>query len=1002
MRHKIIGTFLVASTLVFASCSIGKDTGGNTPTPSTEVPVTGVLITPKNATMKVGETQNFIATVSPNDATNKDVTWSVSDTSKGRITTDGVFTALKEGSCTVIVSTKDGGHIDTSNITINPQDAPVTLSEIRLSGDYKTSFHSGEEFTASGLIVTAYYTNGDYEQVFRYSVSTPSTTLNEDETSRTETVTVSYTEDGITVKRTYDITITEKIATKVTVIGEGQYEFEAGDEFNHDGIGLLATYSDGTTGEVNPTSFSSPDMNQLGPQGVTVYYFNGEETLQDGYTITIYAPQASEIVGIRLGGDYQTTFFVGDDFTNAGMDVYAVYDDGSESLWNTGYSITDPDMSTAGTRKITVTVTYEGQKFSASYTITIYPKESGDSIYDLNCGIPYESGEYDIKGTVSCAWYDSYGNYNFYMQNTVDDKTGGVYVYKSQSIIEEGSYIEIKGNKAEYVFYRNQPEINGNNNPTITVLKSASENPYTVTPIEYTADNFVGYNDTTSENFVDGTYRGPIEVLIKEVTVQSIAGSYTAYVKFSNGQLAPIYYGSNESTEVNAIDSLLSSYMNNGKKLDIIGHPHSSTYSNTLQLAVKHVGYITESENQDVPPVDDKIKTFTIGATNDFHGHIDEEASSLGLSRMGNLIKTFTDKDNTLVLSQGDDWQGSIYSNFNYGNLVNDVYAEAKLSARTIGNHDFDWGVEKLKINTARSYNGYRTPVLAANVYDYDHVNRVVGEIQQSDIGVPTISYTLENGLKVGIVGVIGKSQITSITSSYVTDICFTNHVNVIKEKATELRNDGCDIVIASCHTGQEEVLGNNLSNYVDLVLCGHSHKEESTSEDGLFYSQCGAYGKNFASIQLEYNTETKDVTLSSYNLIGATNYNSYVTSYDTTIDDIIAEFKTECETEASEILACNVSGDFGPKKEAGNMVCKAIYDQCVEEGHGDVVLTYVNQARVGLYKSQWTYADIYESYPFDNIVCIEQVKGSDILYEVKGWGNAYFNLLLRKGYRFL
>ena len=73
-------------------------------------------------------------------------------------------------------------------------------------------------------------------------------------------------------------------------------------------------------------------------------------------------------------------------------------------------------------------------------------------------------------------------------------------------------------------------------------------------------------------------------------------------------------------------------------------------------------------------------------------------------------------------------------------------------------------------------------------------------------------------------------------------------------------------------------------------------------------------------------------------------------------------------------------------------MVCRAIYDQCVEEGHGDVVLTYVNQARAGLYKSQWTYADIYESFPFDNIVYIEEVKGSDILYEVRGWGNAYFN----------
>lgn len=384
--------------------------------------------------------------------------------------------------------------------------------------------------------------------------------------------------------------------------------------------------------------------------------------------------------------------------------------------------------------------------------------------------------------------------------------------------------------------------------------------------------------------------------------------------------------------------------------------------------------------------------SFTVNAFNDFHGSIVEDGNQMGLAKLGTYLKEQSKKPNTLSLSQGDDWQGSIYSNYNRGRLVNDVYAYARLSARTVGNHDFDWGVEPLEDNTAASYDGYTTPVLAANVYDYDFSTKTAGNTQQSSIGVPTVTYTLDNGLKVGIVGVIGEDQITSITSSYTEEICFKPHIPIIKQYATALRQQGCSVVIASCHTGQADVLENGLEDYVDLVLCGHTHYNESTVENGLHYYQFACYGEYIGQIEMEYNVSTHKVSVTNTTTIDADTVDNYYDRLDSNITNLISTYEAQCNSEASEIVASNVKGTFSYKYNLVNLMCKAIYEQTVAEGHRDVLLAYCNNARATLYSGSWTYSDIYRAFPFDNVVYIESIKGSDILYEVCNYNCAYFN----------
>lgn len=384
------------------------------------------------------------------------------------------------------------------------------------------------------------------------------------------------------------------------------------------------------------------------------------------------------------------------------------------------------------------------------------------------------------------------------------------------------------------------------------------------------------------------------------------------------------------------------------------------------------------------------LETIDIWAVNDFHGSVEESYGRMGLVKWGSFLNEKGKNINTLLLDQGDSWQGSIYSNYNHGAMITDVMNYIHFDARSVGNHDFDWGTEYLASNTAKEYEGYSTPVLAGNVYDYNFDTKTVGTVQQSELGRKSVTYTLENGLKVGILGGIGKDQITSICSLYTTDICFTDHIDFIKSEATHLRNDEkCDVVIASIHTGQGSVMGYGLESYVDLVLCGHTHSEESANEGKLYFSQNEAYGQSLGHITLTYDRAKKDVINTNIQCLSAEEVKAQ-TTVDPTIQGIVNTYNTQCEEAANQVLVKDVTGNFYSTGAMPNLMCKAIYDQAVKEGHDDVLVACVNQARASKYSGSWTYADLYEAFPFDNTVFIADVTASEFRSSVKGSNYIY------------
>ena len=104
----------------------GGELTGNIPTNGVVYKVTGVTLSETTLTLEVGDTAILAATVEPDEASNKNVTWESSDSSVATVDTSGKVTAVSAGTATITVTTADGGKTATCVVTVTAATVPVT------------------------------------------------------------------------------------------------------------------------------------------------------------------------------------------------------------------------------------------------------------------------------------------------------------------------------------------------------------------------------------------------------------------------------------------------------------------------------------------------------------------------------------------------------------------------------------------------------------------------------------------------------------------------------------------------------------------------------------------------------------------------------------------------------------------------------------------------------------------------------------------------------------
>jgi uncharacterized protein (TIGR02145 family) len=135
---------LVFAATLFSCEDKGTETGN--------IAVTGITVAPQSYTLAIGGEVTLTATIAPEDATNKDMTWETSDATIATVEA-GVVTGIAAGEASITVTSTEGGHEATCAITVNEEGVDVILPEtIELSKESIKLQVGGEPFTLTYTI----------------------------------------------------------------------------------------------------------------------------------------------------------------------------------------------------------------------------------------------------------------------------------------------------------------------------------------------------------------------------------------------------------------------------------------------------------------------------------------------------------------------------------------------------------------------------------------------------------------------------------------------------------------------------------------------------------------------------------------------------------------------------------------------------------------------------------------------------------------------------------
>lgn len=257
------------------------------------------------------------------------------------------------------------------------------------------------------------------------------------------------------------------------------------------------------------------------------------------------------------------------------------------------------------------------------------------------------------------------------------------------------------------------------------------------------------------------------------------------------------------------------------------------------------------------------LKRLVILHTNDTHSQVEPTAKSVlptsdmgGYARRMGVIEDIRKHEpNVLLFDAGDFSQGTPYFNFYNGRVEMDALNRMHYDAVTLGNHEFDNGLDTLAVILSKA----DFPVVCAN-YDF----------RTTALAGMTKPYVVLHkfGLKIGVFG-LGVNPESLIMERNYRGMIWKNPSDVAAEIAGLLKmKEKCDLIICLSHLGADEKQADNdfkiaaESKYIDLIIGGHSHSMitdtfvENSAGRKVVIAQMGKSGLYMGRIDLELETK--------------------------------------------------------------------------------------------------------------------------------------------------
>ena len=273
-----------------------------------------------------------------------------------------------------------------------------------------------------------------------------------------------------------------------------------------------------------------------------------------------------------------------------------------------------------------------------------------------------------------------------------------------------------------------------------------------------------------------------------------------------------------------------------------------------------------------------KAEKITILHTNDLHSRIEpfseldpKYANLGGLSRLSTMIDQVrkTEK-NVILLDAGDIFQGTPYFNLFGGELEFKLMSNMQYDASTLGNHDFDNGVDGLIDQLPHA----KFPFINCN---YDLSNSNLKE------HVQPYKIINKSGIKIGILGVGIELEGLVDIKNY-GNIIYLDPIDNANRIASYLKTqEKCDLVICLSHLGYDYGESDEVSDIhlagktknIDLIIGGHTHtffekpiKYKNLEKKKVLVNQVGWAGINLGKIDFYIDKLSGDTEIAATNLI--------------------------------------------------------------------------------------------------------------------------------------
>lgn len=258
-------------------------------------------------------------------------------------------------------------------------------------------------------------------------------------------------------------------------------------------------------------------------------------------------------------------------------------------------------------------------------------------------------------------------------------------------------------------------------------------------------------------------------------------------------------------------------------------------------------------------------KKITILHTNDVHSHIDpfgtedgRNANKGGVSRRYTLIESIRKENpNTLLFDAGDIFQGTPYFNYYGGELEFKLMSMLKYDAATIGNHDFDNGIDGLYAQLPHA----KFEFISAN---YDFSKTVM------DSHVKPYKIFLIDGIKIGVFG-LGIKLDGLVNKNMYKETVYLDPIETTQEMTRILKeNEQCDLIVCLSHLGYEynsekvsDLKLAKATKNIDLFIGGHTHTflpkptiVKNSDDKDVLVNQVGCYGINLGRIDFYFDSD--------------------------------------------------------------------------------------------------------------------------------------------------